>query len=156
MALYMSTATRRRRVAVVGAVALVVGLVVGFGLARVTARSFDSQVTAVQTDAQRSVAGLRVIALHDETGAVGAAGTDSAVTVIARTRDELTDALDRASWIPASRAAELLGRLDDLADAAESSGEGGSTASDSGSDGELAERAEAVAAEIEAAFGLVP
>lgn len=117
MALYIPPARRRRRLIVAAAVALLIGLGLGVLIGHVTAPSLADRVTAVQSDARAASAGLRVIALHDETAAAsnqqpGAGGAD---LVIANTRTALQTAFGEAPWIGPSQRGRLLTDLDKLA-----------------------------------------
>ena len=78
MALYVSAARRRRRTIVVGAVALVVGLFVGWLMGRATGSSADDEVKARQNDAEQLVARLDGLDLeYQQTAAGGAGGSDA-------------------------------------------------------------------------------
>ena len=51
-------------------VALVAGLIVGALVGRITAPTVDDRISSVQEDARQTAAALRVLALHDESGAL--------------------------------------------------------------------------------------
>jgi hypothetical protein len=102
MALYVPATTRRRRavLAVVAAVLLGIGLGVLFG--RLTAPSIEKQVAAVRADARAASAGLRVLALHDQAGAISnQAGDGGAGLVLDQTSGRLGDLFEAAPWLAA-------------------------------------------------------
>lgn len=116
MALYIPAGRRRRRTIALVAAALVVGLAAGALVGRATAPSIDDHVRSVQGDARQTAAGLRVLALHDQAGAIssqtpGAGGAD---LVLGRTRNELDDEFARAPWLGRAQREELLRALDAL------------------------------------------
>ena len=103
MALYVSAARRRRRTIVVGAVALVVGLFVGWLMGRATGSSADDEVNARQNDAEQLVARLDGLDLeYQQTAAGGAGGSDAlkgsldAAAAIAADTDAL---MARMPWV---------------------------------------------------------
>jgi hypothetical protein len=110
VALYIPESRRRRRVLVAAAVALLLGLVAGGLVGRLSAPSVDDQVRAVRKDVQQTTAGLHVISLHDSAG-TGSGGTD---LVLKRTRSELDDELGRAPWVSSSTRSALLAQLSAL------------------------------------------
>ena len=142
MALYVPPARRRRRLIVAATVALLVGLALGVLIGHVTAPSLGDRVAAVQSDARQASAGLRVIALHDQTGAAsnqqpGAGGAD---LVISTTRTALQTAFGEAPWIGSTQRSKLLSDLDKLAGISDKTSKEFGTAAD------------ALAAEIDATF----
>ena len=78
MALYVSAARRRRRTLVVGAIALVVGLLFGWLIGRATGSSADDEVKARQSDAEQLVARLDGLDLEYQQTAAGGAGSSDA------------------------------------------------------------------------------
>jgi hypothetical protein len=79
MALYVSAGRRRRRTVVVGAAALVVGLLLGWLIGWATGSSANDDVTARQNDAEQLVARLDGLDLeYQQTVAGGASGSDAA------------------------------------------------------------------------------
>lgn len=110
MALYVPEGRRRRRLLVVATVALVVGLGGGALAGRLSAPSVESEVRSVQSDAHRTAAGLRVIALHDQQQ-TGSGGT---ALVLARTRSELEAEFARAPWLSQASRSALLTQLAQL------------------------------------------
>jgi hypothetical protein len=116
VALYIPAGRRRRRTAFLAIGALVVGLGVGLFAGRVTAPTATEKIHAVQDDARRTAASLRVIALHDEEGAASAQGTSDAgiALVLQNTRTDLRDEFKRAVWITSRARVDLLEELDAL------------------------------------------
>ncbi|HUR75056.1 MAG TPA: hypothetical protein VMZ00_12330 [Sporichthya sp.] len=96
MALYIPQARRRRRTLLIGAVAAVLGLIVGGLIGRVSAPTVDDRVADVRQSAKNTAAGLRVVSLHVEDTSVGAGGTD---LVLQRTAEELEANFDEAPWL---------------------------------------------------------
>ena len=103
MALYVSAARRRRRTVVVGATALVVGLLLGWLIGRATGSSANDDVKARQNDAEQLVARLDGLDLeYQQTVAGGASGSDAvkgsldAAAAIAADTDAL---MARMPWV---------------------------------------------------------
>src|SRR5881392_2161222 len=90
MALYVPAGARRKRLVLVGALALIAGLLVGFGVGRATSPGLEDEVTDVQNVAFDAVAALRRIPIEYEQAVVGEGG-ESTVTI--------TEALDRAQTL---------------------------------------------------------
>ena len=106
MALYVPAARRRRRIVVFTVGALVVGLLLGALLGRVTAPTVDDRLASVRSSAQQTAAGLRVIAIHDQSNTVSNQSANSgADLVLKRTRSELerNSATRRGSRSPSAR-----------------------------------------------------
>lgn len=110
MALYVPESRRRRRLLLATVTALILGLVVGALAGRFSAPTVKHEVDVVRADAQRTTAGLRVIALHDQAG-TASGGTD---LVLRRTRQELTAEFAKAPWLSRATRSALLTRLDQL------------------------------------------
>ena len=143
MALYIPSGTRKRRTALVAIGAVVVGLVLGFGLGRSTAPTPTEQIRSVQADAREVSSGLRVLALHDEAGTIATQGSGDggAALVLAAAEKDLAAAIRSAPWISASEGKELRAALVALA------------ARDDRTDASFGRAAEATAKQIDAAFG---
>jgi hypothetical protein len=144
VALYVPPSRRRRRTVLLAGACIVAGLVVGAVLGRVTAPSIDDRVSDSQEQARQIAAALRVLSLHIRSGAAstesgGEAGTD---LVLRRTGEDLQQAFSDSPWISPSQQASLHQELDAL-----------SSLTDRTS-GEFADAADALAADIEVAFGL--
>jgi hypothetical protein len=142
MALYIPPARRRRRLIAAAVLALVVGLAAGVLIGRVSTPSVPERVRTVQTDARAAAAGLRVLVLHDQAGAVANAepGNGGADLVLTRTRTALEDLFAEAPWIGADQRTRLQRDLDLLATTTDRTSKAFGTA------------AEALAAEIDATF----
>ena len=141
MALYIPAGTRRRRTIVATVAALVIGLSVGLLIGRATATTADQQVHGIQKDALETAAGLRVISLHDQAGISSNTGGGGTALVLNRTKDELTDELDRAAWIGTDERDQLLTELNELIAQKDQSSKA------------FGQAADAFAAKIEATFG---
>jgi hypothetical protein len=142
MALYIPAGRRRRRTILIAAGALLIGLALGAMAGRSTAPTIGDRISSVRSEAQKTSAALRVIALHDESGAVSAQGGDGGTDlVLQRTRTDLDHLFARAPWLPATTRQKL---LDDLASLA---------AKPDKSDASFGAAAEALAQEIDATFG---
>lgn len=111
MARYISSAERRRKTLVLTVVALIVGLGVGFGIAKLTTTSIDDRVAQVRTDVQNATSGLSVLALHADEN-VG--GTSDVKPVLETTRADLEKVFDEAPWLGAQTRTELLQEIDAL------------------------------------------
>jgi hypothetical protein len=114
MALYIPPARRRRRLIAAAVLALIAGLAVGVLIGRVSSPSVPDRVRAVQSDARAAAAGLRVLALHDQAGAIanGQPGAGGADLVLSRTRSTLQDAFAAAPWLGPTQRSRLLHDLD--------------------------------------------
>jgi hypothetical protein len=134
VALYIPAGRRRRRTAFFAVGALVLGLLIGAVVGRASAPTATEKIKAVQADARNTAAALRVIALHDEAGAVSAQGADDAgiALVLKNTRSDLRDEFARA---------DLLRELDAL------------EAQPDRMSAQFGQAAEKLAANIEATFG---
>jgi len=125
-------------------VALVVGLIIGVFAGRASSPSLTDRVHTVQEKARETAAGLRVLSLHGEAGATstGTPGNGGADLVLSRTRDELQSAFSDAPWLDATARKQLLDALDAL------------DAQSDRTSSAFASAADALASQIEAAFGL--
>lgn len=144
MALYIPAGRRRRRTIALTATALLIGLVAGGLVGRASAPSVEDRIHSVQVDARRTAAGLRVLALHDQAGAIATQtpGGGGAELVLARTRIELERSFARAPWLARAQRDQLLLALDALRATPD---RGGAT---------FGAAADALAANIEHAFGV--
>jgi hypothetical protein len=124
-------------------IALVVGLVIGALIGRSTAPTVGDRIASVQGDARQTAAALRVLALHDESGALSnqAAGAGGADLVLGRTGSELASEFDRAPWITSEQRQALLNALAAL------------QATKDRTTGEFGTAADALAGQIETTFG---
>lgn len=143
MALYIPAGRRRRRALGLAGATLVLGLVIGVMAGRLTAPSVDDRVRSVSLQARQTAAGLRVLALHDQAGALSNqnGGTGGADLVLQRTRTQLEQLFSRAPWVARTKRDELLHALDALQSLPDRSGTAFATAAD------------ALAGDIEVTFG---
>jgi hypothetical protein len=125
-------------------VAVLVGLVVGAIAGRVSAPTVDDRIASVREDARQTAAGLRVIALHDESNAISSQTPgDGGVDLVLRdTRSQLHDEFDRAPWITLQQREALLKQLDELQARSDRTG------------ASFGEAADAMAGAIETTFGV--
>jgi hypothetical protein len=112
MALYVPAGRRRRRLIIGLVLAGVIGVVLGFGLGRVTATTTSDDVTSVQDQARNAVGALQSTPTEYAQAAAGGtaefANGGGASAGINRVEAAIKDALDAAPWLgPASRAAAL-------------------------------------------------
>ena len=148
MALYVPAGRRRRRLIIGLVLAVVVGLVVGFGLGRVTATTTSDDVASVQDQARNAVGALRSTPTEYSQAAAGAtaefANGGGASDGINRVEAQVKDALGAAPWLgPASRAAALKAVADVR-----------SVAAQKGSPDEFASAVNDASDQLEAIFGI--
>jgi hypothetical protein len=141
MALYVPASRRRRRTFVFVGLALGAGLLLGGVIGRATAPDVDDRLRSVRSDARQTAAGLRVIAIHDESDTAGN-DTQGAELVLRDTREELQSEFDDAPWLTTPQRGALLQALDAL--------EG----QDDKTTEEFGQRAEGLAQQIETTFGV--
>jgi hypothetical protein len=106
MAIYVPPSTKRRRLVLLVAAGLVVGLLAGFLVGRGTARGVGDAVSKVRAEATDAGVGLQRLPIEYEQAARGTAGesTKTISEAIARSRADLADAWRDASWFgPAAR-----------------------------------------------------
>ncbi len=111
MALYVPEGRRRRRLLVAAVSALVLGLVLGGLVGRLSAPSLTDRVRAVQDRAHTTSAGLRVISLHTQAGT----GAGGATLELKTTKDELEAEFRDAPWLSTATKTALLDQLAQLA-----------------------------------------
>jgi len=143
VALYVPAGRRRRRALALAMAGLAIGLVFGVLIGRSSASSVEDRVRSVQADARQTAAGLRVIALHDQAGAIAneAPGNGGADLVLRRTRTELQHEFARAPWLKQAERDDLLRALDALAAITDRTGAA------------FGQAADALAGKIETTFG---
>jgi hypothetical protein len=125
-------------------VAVLVGLAIGAIVGRVSAPTVDDRIASVRDDARQTAAGLRVIALHDESNAISSQTPgDGGVDLVLRdTRSQLRNEFDRAPWIALQQREALLKQLDELQARNDRTG------------ASFGEAADAMAGAIETTFGV--
>jgi len=113
MALYIPAGARKRRTVLIALGAVAVGLLLGFGIGRTTAPTPTEKIRSAQADAREVSSGLRVLALHDEAGAIATRGSGDggASLVLDRAHDDLRTAIQAAPWISQREADKLLAAL---------------------------------------------
>lgn len=112
MALYVPAGRRRRRLIGGLVLAVVVGVLVGFGLGRLTATTTSDDVASVQDRARKLVGALQSTPTEYAQAAGGATAEfengGGASDGLNSVEAQIEDALDAAPWLgPASRAAAL-------------------------------------------------
>jgi len=102
MALYVPAGARTRRLVLIAAAAVVVGLVVGFLGGRASAPGLADEVHAVQGLAVDATTTLERIPIEYEQSVAGEGGesTDTITGAIERARSQLDDAFAAAIWLP--------------------------------------------------------
>jgi hypothetical protein len=121
---YIPAGRRRRRLVVVGVVAVVVGLVVGAVLGRATAPTLSDQISSVRSDAQSLDARLQALPLEYEKSLSGSeefsrgggpadalVGISADAAALARRatwlndaqRGDVTDAIDQAQQVATAK-----------------------------------------------------
>jgi hypothetical protein len=147
MAIYVPAGRRRRRLYLVGAGALVVGLVVGGLVGRATSDSLDDQVQAAQDRGRAVSSQLRVVAVHQEAEAASTTSANAgqaAAFALDRARTQLASACRDAPWIPDATCRQLDGSIADLA----------SRAPGESDQAEFATAVETAATAVDTAFGV--
>jgi hypothetical protein len=105
MAVYMPADKRRRRTALIVVVGVLIGLVAGFGLGRVTSRSIDNAISDAHDKGGDAVTALTRLPIEYEQKKSGTGG-ESATTLldsVAAARAQLDDAFDAAPWLTAAQ-----------------------------------------------------
>jgi hypothetical protein len=106
VAIYVPPSTRRRRLVVMAAGTLVVGLAIGFGVGRATSSGVDDAVANVRSQAADAATALQRLPIEYEQ-AVADQGGESPQTItgaIENARAQLDAAFDDATWFgPAAR-----------------------------------------------------
>jgi hypothetical protein len=113
VALYIPASKRRRQTIILAVATLLIGLAVGAFACRASAPSVDDRVHDVQEDARRTASALRVLSLHEESGAVSnqLPGDGGADLVLQRTRTELEGEFGDAPWLGERARRALLDEL---------------------------------------------
>jgi hypothetical protein len=102
MALYVPAGARKRRLLLVGGLALVAGLLLGYLIGRATSPGLEDEVSDVQDLALDATAALRRIPIEYEQAVAGEGGesTDTITGAIDRADELLDDAYAEAIWLP--------------------------------------------------------
>jgi gas vesicle protein len=117
MAMYIPPGRKRRRLLVWIGASVIVGLVIGGILGRVTAPTVEDKVKSARDDAAAAVAQLQALPIEYEKQLSGSSefekggGVDDA---LARTRTQLDDAISNAPWITPQQIDEVHKAIDDL------------------------------------------
>ncbi len=100
MAIYVPPSTRRRRLVLLVAAGLVVGLLLGFVVGRGTAEGIDDAVESVRDQAADAATALQRIPIEYEQALAGGEGESMATIAEAvdAARDQLDAAWDEATW----------------------------------------------------------
>ena len=88
MAIYVPQARRRRTTILVGVAALVVGAVLGGVVGRSSAPTVEDRVRSVRNEARAIASQLRVVSLHENSGAESLTGGGDAGADLALQRTE--------------------------------------------------------------------
>jgi hypothetical protein len=116
MAIYVPQARRRRHTILVGVAALVVGAVLGGVAGRSSAPTVEDRVRSVRKEAQAIASQLRVVSIHEGSGAASLSGGGDAGADLAlqRTETNLKALFKRAPWVTSKMAADLVGQTTTL------------------------------------------
>lgn len=118
MALYISAGRRQRRLVLTAVAAVVIGLILGIGLGRVSAPKAADQAQAAKQAAGRVTGGLASFPLHYGQAARGeidpAEYQRSLEAGLRRTDDDLTIAMDDAVWLDALTKQRLRDQITNL------------------------------------------
>lgn len=110
MAIYVPRARRRRNTILVGVAGLVVGAVLGAAAGRSSAPTVEDRVRSVRAEARAIASQLRVVSLHETSGAASfAAGGDAGADLaLQRTETKLKALFKRAPWVTTKTAGDLI------------------------------------------------
>jgi hypothetical protein len=110
MAIYVPRARRRRNTIVVGVAGLLVGVLLGAAAGRSSAPTIEDRVKSVRTEARAIASQLRVVSLHEESGAASIKGGGDAGAELAlqRTETNLRALFRRAPWVTTKASGNLI------------------------------------------------
>jgi hypothetical protein len=110
MAIYVPRARRRRNTILVGVAGLVVGVVLGIAAGRSSAPTIEDRVKSVRGEAGAIASQLRVVSLHEESGAASFKGGGDAGAELAlrRTETNLRALFRRAPWVTTKASGQLI------------------------------------------------
>ena len=119
MAMYIPPGRKRRRLLLWIGASVIVGLVIGGILGRVTAPTIEDKVKSARDDAAAAVAQLQALPIEYQKQLSGnqqfqnGGGVDDA---LARTRSQLDDAISNAPWITPTQIDQVHQAIDGLRD----------------------------------------
>jgi hypothetical protein len=101
MALYVPAGARRKRLVLVGGLALLAGLLIGYAVGRATSPGLEDEVADVHDVALDATAALRRIPIEYEQAVAGEGGesTETITEAIDRAEQLLDDAYAEAIWL---------------------------------------------------------
>jgi hypothetical protein len=126
MALYIPASRRRRRVIIAAAAALLVGLLVGFLISRLTTPSIDDQVSSKQREAAQLIARLDGLNLeYQQAGQAGAGGADAREGAVDAARGISADTrrlMDDLPWLSEAQRAQVTAAVDGVGQVVDTGG----------------------------------
>jgi hypothetical protein len=118
MAVYRGPERRRRATAAIAVAALIVGLLAGVLVGRVSAPSVDDQIAEGQAAGRDLVAGLRVLPLEYEQASAGSSETGLIEDTVKRATGRLPAALEQAPWLDVTQRREAAQAVHAIAETA--------------------------------------
>ena len=118
MAVYRGPERRRRATALIAVAALIVGVLLGAVLGRVTAPTVDDKIAEGHTAGRDLVAALRVLPLEYEQASSGSSETGLIEDTVRRAAGRLPAALDKAPWLDGAQRREATQTVQAITDAA--------------------------------------
>jgi hypothetical protein len=116
VAIYVPPSTKRRRLVLLVAAGLLVGLLLGFAVGRTSAPDLHGKVDAVKEQAEGAAVGLQRLPIEYEQ-ALGQTSGESMATIseaVDRATSQLDEALDDAFWLGPGVRMQLEGLLREL------------------------------------------
>src|SRR5437764_5905279 len=101
MAIYVPRARRRRNLIAVAVAGVVIGAALGLAVGRGSAPTVEDRVRSVRSEAKAIASQLRVVSLHEESGAesLAVSGDAGAELALRRTETSLRALFRRAPWV---------------------------------------------------------